>query len=95
MFDARSAKAAQHLGELAPAGIDATLVLASGESLEKCLALLRKGGCVAFPHGVEPEPKRRRGVRGSAYDAIAGPREFEHLERAAVLASEIGQKLDS
>jgi NADPH:quinone reductase-like Zn-dependent oxidoreductase len=83
VFDARSAKASEHLSELAPKGIDAVLVLASGESLEECLALVRKGGCIAFPHGVEPEPKRRRGVRVLAYDAMAGPREFEQRERAA------------
>jgi D-arabinose 1-dehydrogenase-like Zn-dependent alcohol dehydrogenase len=71
---------------LAPKGIDAALVFASGESLESCLALVRKGGRIAFPHGVEPEPKRRRGVRVSAYDAIAGPREFTRLERAATEA---------
>ena len=82
VFDARSAKASEHLGELASKRIDAALVLASGESLEKCLALVRKGGCIAFPHGVEPEPKRQRGVRLLAYDAVAGPREFARLERA-------------
>ena len=86
VFDARSAKASEHLGELASKGIDAALVLASGESLEKCLALVRKGGCIAFPHGVEPEPKRRRGVRLSAYDAVAAPRKFARLERAATEA---------
>jgi NADPH:quinone reductase-like Zn-dependent oxidoreductase len=86
VFDARSAKASEHLGELASKGIDAALVLTSGESLEKCLALVRKGGRIAFPHGVEPEPKRRRGVRLSAYDAVAGPREFARLERAATEA---------
>jgi NADPH:quinone reductase len=86
VFDARSAKASEHLGELAAKGIDAALVLASGESLGKCLALVRKGGCIAFPHGVEPEPKRRRGVRVSAYDALAGPREFGRLEHAVTEA---------
>jgi NADPH:quinone reductase-like Zn-dependent oxidoreductase len=86
VFDARSAKASEHLGELAAKGIDAALVLASGESLGKCLALVRKGGRIAFPHGVEPEPKHRRGVRVSAYDALAGPREFGRLEHAVTEA---------
>ena len=86
VFDARSAKASEHLGELASKAIDAALVLASGESLGKCLALVRKGGRIAFPHGVEPEPKRRRSVRVSAYDAVAGPREFARLERAVTEA---------
>jgi NADPH:quinone reductase-like Zn-dependent oxidoreductase len=37
---------------------------------------------VAYPNGVEPVPKRRRGVEFTAYDAIAGVREFERLNDA-------------
>ena len=52
VFDARSATAADELGELAAKGasnaIDAALVLASGESLEKCLALVLKRGARCF-----------------------------------------------
>jgi len=86
VFDARKRDAVEQLCALAPKGIDAALVLAGGESLDGCLKLVRSGGRVAYPNGVEPEPRRRRGVRLIAYDAMAGPREFARLGRAAAEA---------
>lgn len=70
------------LSELAPEGLDAVLALAGGEALERCLALVRPGGRVAYPNGVEPEPRRRPKLRVVAYDAVADPRAFSRLERA-------------
>jgi NADPH:quinone reductase-like Zn-dependent oxidoreductase len=68
---------------LAPAGVDAVLALAGGEALERCLDALRRGGRVAFPSGVRPEPKPREGMINIVrYDAIAGPQEFERLNQA-------------
>jgi len=68
---------------LAPAGVDAVLALAGGEMLERCLDALRRGGRVAFPSGVRPEPKPREGMISIVrYDAIAGPQEFERLNQA-------------
>jgi NADPH:quinone reductase-like Zn-dependent oxidoreductase len=81
VFDAR--KGADALRRLAPDGLDAALVLASGRTLQACLGLVRPGGRVAFPNGVEPEPRRRKGVRMTAYDAETGPRQFLKLELAA------------
>jgi len=37
---------------------------------------------VAFPDGVEPEPKARTGVPIIRYNAIPGVQEFERLNRA-------------
>ena len=65
----------------APDGIDAVLAFVGGHELTGCLDALRRGGRVAYPNGIEPEPKKRRGVRIKAYDAEAGPREFERLGR--------------
>jgi NADPH:quinone reductase-like Zn-dependent oxidoreductase len=62
--------------------VDAVLVLAAGDPLERCLDALRSGGRLAYPHGVEPEPKKRYGIAIIAYDAIAGVAEFEHLNGA-------------
>jgi NADPH:quinone reductase len=67
---------------LAPAGVDAVLALAGGETLERCIDALRPGGQVAFPYGVEPEPKARPGVPIIRYNAIPGVKEFERLNRA-------------
>jgi NADPH:quinone reductase len=83
VFDARSSEAVDKLRELAPDDVDAVLALAGGTQLERCLDFVRAGGRVAYPNGIEPEPKRRRKFRVQAYDAEAGPREFARLERAA------------
>ena len=58
------------------------LALAGGDTLERCIDALRPGGQVAFPYGVEPEPKGRAGVAVIRYNAIPGSQEFERLNRA-------------
>lgn len=86
VIDVRSENAVERLRALAPDGLDAVLALAGGEELERCLDLVRAGGRVAYPNGVEPEPRRRPKVRVLAYDASNGAREFARLERAATEA---------
>jgi NADPH:quinone reductase-like Zn-dependent oxidoreductase len=83
-FDARADGAADRLRELAPEGLDAVLAFAGGPTLDRCFALIKSEGRVAYPNGVEPQPKRRRRhftVQG--YDVEASPRHFGRLERAA------------
>jgi NADPH2:quinone reductase len=65
----------------APDGIDALLAFVGGKELTRCLDTLREGGRVAYPNGIEPEPRRRRGLSIEAYDAESGPRHFERLGR--------------
>jgi NADPH:quinone reductase len=86
VFDPRASNATEKLRSLAPDGIDAVLALAGSPVLEKCLDLVRPRGRVAYPNGVEPEPRRSRKVHMIAYDAEAGPREFARLERAVTEA---------
>jgi NADPH:quinone reductase-like Zn-dependent oxidoreductase len=71
--------AARHF---APDGIDAVLGLAGGEALESCIDGLRRGGRCAYPNGVEPEPRKRRGIKIVSYDAGSGIREFDRLGQA-------------
>jgi NADPH:quinone reductase-like Zn-dependent oxidoreductase len=66
----------------APDGVDAVLAFVGGEELTQCLDALRDRGRLAYPNGIEPEPRRRRGLSINAYDAEPGPREFERLRRA-------------
>ena len=80
VVDVRSAGSADRLRALAPGGIDAMLALAGGDELERCVDALRPGGRIAYPNGVEPP--HRRGITKTAYDAIAGSREFARLARA-------------
>jgi len=70
----------------APDGVDAVLALAGGDALERCLKVLRRGGRVAYPNGVEPAPKKRRGMTLIRYDGISGVREFERLSAAVQAA---------
>jgi NADPH2:quinone reductase len=83
VVDARSRDAAARLRDLTrEAGIDAVLALAGGDELEQCLDFVRDTGRVAYPNGIEPEPKPRRRFRIKSYDAVAGLRKFAELERA-------------
>ena len=82
VIDARSDDAASRLRELTPKGIDAVLALAGGDELERCLDFVRDRGRIAYPNGIEPEPKPRRGFRIRSYDAEAGSSELSALSRA-------------
>ena len=73
--------------EFAPDGVDAVLALAGGDSLERCLDAVRPGGRVAYPNGIDPEPKKRRGIHIIPYDAVPGVREFDRLGRAVEAAN--------
>lgn len=80
VFDPRTE--IDRLPKLAPDGFDAVLALAGGEALERCLDHVRRGGRVAYPNGVEPEPRRRPKFRLASYDGIADPRAYGRLEKA-------------
>lgn len=69
-------------GRFAPDGIDAVLALVGGKGLTRSLDALRRGGRLAYPNGIEPEPRKRRAIEIISYDAIAGIREFQRLGRA-------------
>jgi NADPH:quinone reductase len=81
VVDARDPVVVDKLLKLAPDGIDAGLALAGGDELERCLTLVRTGGRVAYPNGVEPEPRHRRGIRVRGYDAKNDRGELARLNR--------------
>jgi NADPH:quinone reductase len=70
----------------APEGVDAVLALAGGMALTRCLDALRSGGRLAYPNGVEPKPRKRRGIEIIPYDGVGGVREFQRLGRAVEAA---------
>lgn len=77
--DAGVGRAAQ---EFAPGGVDAILTLIGGETLEGLADQLREGGRLAYPNGVEPEPRKRPQIEVVAYDGTPGVREFQALNEA-------------
>jgi NADPH:quinone reductase-like Zn-dependent oxidoreductase len=83
-FDARADNAVERLRELAPDGLDAVLALAGGPTLDRCLDLVKLTGRVAYPNGVEPEPKRgRRRFSVQGYDGEVSQQRLARLERTA------------
>lgn len=83
VLDARADDFADRLRTLEPTGLDAILALAGGPSLEAAIDQLAKGGRVAYPNGVEPEPRRRRGIDIIAYNGEQGARELAALAKVA------------
>ncbi|MGZ4898221.1 MAG: zinc-binding dehydrogenase [Candidatus Angelobacter sp.] len=83
--DGRSANISKAALQFAPAGVDCVLAFA-GNKLAECLKALKRGGVLAYPHGIEPAPRKRKGLKVIAYDGVAGVREFERLNRAVEAA---------
>jgi NADPH:quinone reductase len=75
-----------HARRFAKDGVDAVLAIAGGAALEKCLSALRTGGRVANQNGIEPAPRKRRGMKLIRYDGISGVREFDRLNAAVQAA---------
>ena len=86
VIDVRSRSGIERLRSLAPDGLDAVLAFAGGDELEQCLDMVRAGGRVAYPNGIDPEPRGRQRVRLLAFDGVAGRREFARLDRAVAEA---------
>jgi NADPH:quinone reductase len=81
-IDGKRANIAKALRDLAPDGLDKVLGLVGGRALTACIDVLRPGGRVAYPNGIEPAPRKRRGIAFVSYDAKAGVKEFDRLNRA-------------
>jgi NADPH:quinone reductase-like Zn-dependent oxidoreductase len=75
-----------HSGEIdakarafAPDGIEVALVLAGAN--DEVLGLVRQGGRIAYPNGVQPEPSPRSGISVEAYDGYHGRDALDRLNR--------------
>ncbi|HBA82585.1 MAG TPA: NADP-dependent oxidoreductase [Verrucomicrobia bacterium] len=67
--------------KFAPDGLDAALLTAGGDAAEKALTAMCKGGRIAYPNGVEPEPKAGPGVTVHSYDGMPDLQAIEQLNR--------------
>ncbi|MDB4888947.1 MAG: Bifunctional protein: zinc-containing alcohol dehydrogenase, partial [Gemmatimonadetes bacterium] len=83
VIDGRRPNALDRMREAAPDGIDAILALAGSPVLTKALRLVKHGGRIAYPNGVEPAPRERKGVRVIGYDAETSTATFEKLRKVA------------
>jgi NADPH:quinone reductase-like Zn-dependent oxidoreductase len=67
--------------KFAPGGLDAALITAGGQAAEKAAEAVRDGGHIAYPHGVDPEPKGRPGVTVRSYNGDPDRDALERLNR--------------
>jgi NADPH2:quinone reductase len=81
-LDGRHEDIAEEIRRVAPAGVSALLAFAGGDSLEHCLDGAGGECRLAYPHGVEPEPKKRKGLRVITYNGMPGVDEFARLTAA-------------
>jgi NADPH:quinone reductase-like Zn-dependent oxidoreductase len=81
VVDGRRDDVAAAARKFAPEGLDCALITAGGEAADKALSAVRKGGRVAYPNGVDPEPLPRRGVTVQGFNGIPDPRVIAKLIR--------------
>jgi NADPH2:quinone reductase len=67
--------------EFAPDGFEAALIFANSERLAEALRHVRKGGVIAYPEGVEPEPAGSAGVKVRTFNGLAAPDAYDRLNR--------------
>ena len=69
--------------QFAPDGFDTALVTTGNDKVQNTLSLVRKGGNIAFPHGVMPEPTAPDGVNLKPFDANPDAQLLMQLNRLA------------
>ena len=79
VVDGRGDDVLNEARKFAPKGIDAALVTAGGAETDEALSAIRKGGRIAYPHGVMPEPTAPKGVEIEAYDGEISPALIKRL----------------
>ena len=80
--DGKHEDVAAVVDKFAPEGVKAVLACAGGEALDACVERVQPRGRVVYPNGIEPAPKRRRGIEFVGYDGEAGPEQFKRLNDA-------------
>jgi NADPH:quinone reductase len=73
---------AEEVEKFAPDGLAGVIAFAGGATLDVCVDKVRPGGRVVYPNGVEPTPKKRRGIEIMGYDAEASPQQLKSLNDA-------------
>ena len=78
-MDGKAAGIAKAARAFAPDGFAAALVFANSGRLAGALKLVKKGGTIAYPGGVEPEPRSSAGVKVRSFNGPSDPESFDRL----------------
>ena len=92
--DGRTADVVAEAASFPPGGMDAAIVLV-GSDVVGPLALVRRGGRVVYPNGVEPAPGEIPGVSVRAFDGYSGRQALRRLNEMIEMAPfrvEIGRE---
>lgn len=87
VVDGRGEGVLEAAREFAPDGIDAALVTAGGEAIDRALSAIRVDGRVAYPNGVMPEPNPPHQMQIQNYDGEPSREGLDKLNRLI----EVGQ----
>jgi len=68
----------------APEGLDGAFVFANSDRLAAALKQIKKGGTIAYPEGVDPEPRGSSGVKVHSFNGLPDPVGFERLNDLVV-----------
>jgi NADPH:quinone reductase-like Zn-dependent oxidoreductase len=79
VVDGHAADVAEAARKFASDGIDAALVTAGGKRTDAALKAMRNGGRVAYPNGVDPNPKVRSDVKCNSYDGTPTAQTIQKL----------------
>jgi NADPH:quinone reductase len=77
----KTAGVAKAAREFAPDGLDGAFVFAHSDRLAEALTTVKKGGTIAYPEGVDPEPKAPAGVKVRTFNGTSSPAAFERLNK--------------
>jgi len=75
----KAADVAKAARTFAPDGLDQALAFANSPRLAAALKMVKKGGMIAYPEGVEPLPKGSAEVAVQSFNGLPDPRAFERL----------------
>lgn len=81
VVDGRGEGVLEAAREFAPDGIDAALVTAGGEAIDRALSAIRVNGRVAYPNGVMPEPNPPHQMQIQNYDFEPSREVLDKLNR--------------
>lgn len=79
--DGKSDDPASAAREFAPNGLDVALLTAGGPAADQALAAMRSTGRIAYPNGVEPEPRVPKGIQSTAFNADPDPEILARMHR--------------
>ncbi|HXZ24480.1 MAG TPA: NADP-dependent oxidoreductase [Methanomassiliicoccales archaeon] len=78
--DGRSSGLIKATRSFAPDGFDHVIAFANSSALKPLMAHVRKGGGIAYPWGVEPEPQGSKGVKVSVYNGVPERKLYDRLD---------------